>query len=293
MYQIRNKNAGKEAVWIVPPKISIGSANDNALILKEAGIQAHHAQLQIKNDKVYLLPIDNAKDIWVNGNTFINAIELHVGDVIKLHNTELELLLPEYDNNANELPRLDSNVDKWFLETLNGDNKGKRLKLKKSTVIGRLENCDIQLHDEKMSRQHARLDIIGGALKITDMGSANGCFINGSKVTSCYARAEDHLKVGESEFRIIGPFLDSEKTTISESPLKQTKTHPVKSETPVEKPNVVPLRKEQALKPKLTANDTENKNVTKAPLNTQWWLITLGLVLIAGSLVYLLLMGQK
>lgn len=287
MYQIRNKNAGKEAVWIVPPKISIGSANDNALILKEAGIQTHHAQLQIKNDKVYLLPIDNAKDIWVNGNAFINAIELHVGDVIKLHNTELELLLPEHDNNANELPRLDSNVDKWFLEAFNGDNKGKRYKLKKSTVIGRLENCDIQLDDEKMSRQHARLDIIGGALKITDMGSANGCFINGSKVTSCYARPEDQLKVGESEFKIIGPFLDSEKTTISDSPVQQAKIRPVKNENALEKLNSVSVQKEQLLESSVALNKTEDKNKNTL-FNSKWLLITLGLLLAASALVYVM-----
>jgi pSer/pThr/pTyr-binding forkhead associated (FHA) protein len=285
MYQIRNKNAGKEAVWIVPPKISIGSANDNALILKETGIQAHHAQLQIKNDKVYLLPIENAKDIWVNGNAFINAIELHVGDVIKLHNTELELLLPEHDNNTNELPRLDSNVDKWFLETLNGDNKGKRFKLKKSTVIGRLESCDIQLHDEKMSRQHARLDIIGGALKITDMGSANGCFINGNKVTSTYARPEDQLKVGESEFKIIGPFLDSEKTTISDSPVQQAKIRPVKNENALEKLNSVSVQKEQLLESAVVLNKTENK---KPAFSSKWLLVTLVFLLAVGVFVYVM-----
>lgn len=285
MYQIRKRSAGKEAIWLVPPKISIGSANDNALILKETGIQAHHAQLQIKNDKIYLLPMENAKNIWVNGNAFINAIELHVGDVIKLHNTELELLLPEYDNNTNELPRLDSNVDKWFLEMLNGDNKGKRFKLKKSTLIGRLENCDIQLHDEKMSRQHARLDIIGGALKITDMGSANGCFINGNKVTSTYARAEDQLKVGESEFKIIGPFLDSGKTTISDSAAHQAKIRTVKNIPPLEKPNSVSVHKEPLSESVVALNKTEDKN-KKPVFNSKWLLIPLFLLLALGVSFY-------
>jgi len=48
--------------------------------------------------------------------------------------------------------------------------------------IGRLNTCDIVISDLSVSKMHAKIDHQHGQITITDLGSTNGTFVNGSKV---------------------------------------------------------------------------------------------------------------
>jgi hypothetical protein len=48
--------------------------------------------------------------------------------------------------------------------------------------IGRLNTCDIVINDTSVSKMHAKIDHQHGQITITDLGSTNGTFVNGSKV---------------------------------------------------------------------------------------------------------------
>lgn len=50
-------------------------------------------------------------------------------------------------------------------------------------VIGRSRTCDVVVPSAKVSRQHAKLNLQGGQLWIEDLGSANGVWHDGVKVT--------------------------------------------------------------------------------------------------------------
>lgn len=49
-------------------------------------------------------------------------------------------------------------------------------------TIGRLNTCDIVIIDPSVSKMHAKIDNHHGQITITDLGSTNGTFVNGSKV---------------------------------------------------------------------------------------------------------------
>jgi pSer/pThr/pTyr-binding forkhead associated (FHA) protein len=49
-------------------------------------------------------------------------------------------------------------------------------------VIGRDPNSDIVINDAEVSRQHARLSLIGSSYQIQDMGSTNGSFVDGGRL---------------------------------------------------------------------------------------------------------------
>jgi hypothetical protein len=55
-----------------------------------------------------------------------------------------------------------------------------------SCVLGRANDCFIRLagmaHDENISRHHCQLDIAPPVVRLRDLGSLNGTFLNGSKV---------------------------------------------------------------------------------------------------------------
>lgn len=70
--------------------------------------------------------------------------------------------------------------------------------------IGRAPPADIQVVDEGMSRRHARLCREGEGIVLEDLGSRNGTFCNGVRVTRHELRDGDKIQVGaRTVFRFV------------------------------------------------------------------------------------------
>ena len=66
-------------------------------------------------------------------------------------------------------------------------------------IIGRADNCDIQVKSKDISRYHCSLDLEGERVFIEDMGSGNGTFVNGREITERYQLIKgDRLKLGDT-----------------------------------------------------------------------------------------------
>lgn len=64
--------------------------------------------------------------------------------------------------------------------------------------IGRAPDCDLILHDSRVSRRHARLVARDGVLVLTDLRSTNGTRVNGHRVTEVVLGAGDRIDVGDT-----------------------------------------------------------------------------------------------
>lgn len=69
-------------------------------------------------------------------------------------------------------------------------------------LIGRHEECDIQLNSRKVSRKHCVIAQVGDALIIRDLGSTNGVRINGLRVDDGTLRTGDQLTIGNFHYRV-------------------------------------------------------------------------------------------
>jgi predicted component of type VI protein secretion system len=69
------------------------------------------------------------------------------------------------------------------------------------TVIGRGTDCAIRLQDESVSRRHLRVLTIMGETFIEDLGSTNGTFINGERVTKTQLNDGDIVQLGRVHLR--------------------------------------------------------------------------------------------
>lgn len=69
-------------------------------------------------------------------------------------------------------------------------------------VIGRLPECSIVLNDTNVSRRHAQVALEDGSVVVTDLGSTNGTFVNGKRVTRATVRPGDELAIGTSRLRV-------------------------------------------------------------------------------------------
>ena len=66
--------------------------------------------------------------------------------------------------------------------------------------IGRLSSAHLCVEDEKVSRIHAVIEVSdGGAVSIIDMGSVEGTFVNGKRISSTTkVRKGDQLQFGST-----------------------------------------------------------------------------------------------
>ncbi len=65
-------------------------------------------------------------------------------------------------------------------------------------TLGREGSSAIAVNDPEVSRQHARVAFQAGGYVIEDLGSTNGTFVNGSRITGPYALSnDDEIGLGE------------------------------------------------------------------------------------------------
>jgi Ca-activated chloride channel family protein len=81
--------------------------------------------------------------------------------------------------------------------------QNQKFQLFADTSIGRSHDNEMMIHDDSISRRHARIFFVDGHFVLSDMGSTNGCAINGLDVLDKSARLThgDIIKIGFVEFR--------------------------------------------------------------------------------------------
>lgn len=69
-----------------------------------------------------------------------------------------------------------------------------------TTIVGRREDADFRIPLTDVSRKHCRIVKNGNVLKVEDLGSSNGTYVNGQKVQSAKLNPGDTLQVGPVPF---------------------------------------------------------------------------------------------
>ncbi|MET7420126.1 FHA domain-containing protein [Dactylosporangium sp. NPDC005555] len=70
----------------------------------------------------------------------------------------------------------------------------------------------VVLEDRDISRRHARLELAGDDLLLTDLGSTNGTFVNDERVTRRVLVTGDRLRIGR--FELVWAFIDPDATAL-------------------------------------------------------------------------------
>ena len=68
------------------------------------------------------------------------------------------------------------------------------------TVMGRREDCDFRIPLGDISRKHCRIIKEDNTLKIEDLGSSNGTYVNGKRIHESELQAGDTVQIGPCVF---------------------------------------------------------------------------------------------
>lgn len=70
------------------------------------------------------------------------------------------------------------------------------------TLIGRLDDCQIRIQSGKISRHHCEIVFDGQSLKLNDLGSSNGTYLNQERVEQAELKAGDLVAIGSLVFLV-------------------------------------------------------------------------------------------
>jgi ABC-type multidrug transport system ATPase subunit/pSer/pThr/pTyr-binding forkhead associated (FHA) protein len=76
-------------------------------------------------------------------------------------------------------------------------------------TVGRLPDNDVVLDDLLVSRRHAQLDLTPSGYRLTDLGTGNGTYVNGQRVTETVLQPGDVIGIGHALLQLDGDHLVS------------------------------------------------------------------------------------
>jgi hypothetical protein len=70
-------------------------------------------------------------------------------------------------------------------------------------LVGRSSECDVVVDSKKVSRKHCCIAVVGEHLVVKDLGSTNGCRVNGQRRDECKVVEGDELTIADLHYRFI------------------------------------------------------------------------------------------
>ena len=71
------------------------------------------------------------------------------------------------------------------------------------TLLGQSATCQVQLKDREVSRRHVALEVSQVGVKITDLSSTNGTFVNGARVEVAHLTGSERIQIGSTILRLV------------------------------------------------------------------------------------------
>ena len=119
-----------------------------------------------------------------------------------------------------------------------GATPGKTYPLdKEETLVGRELVNDIALSDPEVSRRHARFVIRDEGVFVEDLGSTNGTFLNGIRVSGPQQlRLGDEITFGEKVVLVFETYIEEEDVSMFTPEIEKTPVPELREEEPVFEP---------------------------------------------------------
>src|SRR5687768_17137067 len=70
-------------------------------------------------------------------------------------------------------------------------------------LVGKGPVCDVRLTDPQVSRRHLSLELQGRRIRLRDLGSTNGTFVDGVSVIDGFLRGGEVLRIGTTAFFVV------------------------------------------------------------------------------------------
>ena len=194
-----------QAVNLDQSRITIGREGANMVVLEAGDVSGYHAELHCESGAVFLVDLGSSNGTRVNGKKINQRQKLAAWDRVAFGSVEAEVIDTEGRRPTQMFRAVDqaeesADAGPWRIVGGRG-----AFEISGRHVIGRDAGCDFKIASNSVSRRHARLEVREGRLMVTDLGSANGTFVNGERVRERALGVGDEVKFDVESFRVEGP----------------------------------------------------------------------------------------
>ncbi|WP_299975323.1 FHA domain-containing protein [uncultured Pseudoteredinibacter sp.] len=284
----QSQSSGLHEVWLVEPRLVIGTARECQLVLRDEGLKKQHAVVDITGESLRLRALGPL--IEINGRPINEGevCELNTGDKLSIASVVMDVVDPKLERRdqnpaAAAAAQQSSNKQEWALKANHSALSDRVYKLGEQTVVGRSSECDIVLAAAHLSRQHARLFLDQGALYVRDLGSSNGTFLNGVRVEEARVRRGDELAFDSLSFGVLGPAETVDKTLLR-APVNPTIARPVRPK-PAEQASAATVPDLQKGRAQLQTGPAQSENDEEKQSSSSLTFLAIAAVLVTAVLV--------
>lgn len=211
MLKLRFNDGRQDPIWVVEKNFTIGSADDNSLVIDDASVSPLHAKLTHTRQTFVLKDLGSAQGTQVNGKT-INQHAVACRDVLQFGDVEITIVDPAAE-------QLDY---QWSLiacsNFLTGQEYPLRMNANGNVIIGRGKRCDIAFPGTHLSKEHAKFTATAHGLEVEDLDSENGVFVNDERTKGALLQPGDKLRLDVYSFRVFGPGILLPKSAVAKAP---------------------------------------------------------------------------
>jgi ABC-2 type transport system ATP-binding protein len=219
---VEGREAGRQ--FSVTRATLIGQDPNADVVIADADVAPQHASLMLAGDGVIVEDLGSTGGTFVNGSRITGSRRLQVGDRIRVGATVLEVrpstsasaetegdprdrratrgrdtvLMPQPETRESPAARRITIPPMPMLVFVGGPRDGREVPVGRQVVFGRDAGAaDVVLDDPEVSRRHAAFSPAGAGLTAQDLGSTNGTFVNGARLTGVVALNDsDRVQLG-------------------------------------------------------------------------------------------------
>lgn len=238
--EIRRDGGQRDVLSVeVKTTLTIGRSEDNALVLEDGNVSRYHCVIAHDGHRWVIDDLNSMNGITVNGERTgslalkrddlisIRPFTLKVVSVSELHGetsileTDAAVFGEEVDEDATvinsgrgneksdlypddeDATHVKSANSQYMLAIKSGEGADRKMTLQGNILVGRDSGCDVVIDDPLVSRQHLRLESIGGNVRFTNLSSVNVTHHNGEVSGEGSLAHGDTLRIGKTELGFV------------------------------------------------------------------------------------------
>jgi ABC-type multidrug transport system ATPase subunit len=190
------------------PAYWIGRDPEADIVVDEPLVSWRHAVLRIADGRWLLLDTNSTNGTFADGER-VRRVEITDSCQVRLGHPDAG---PIVSCSITEMPDRGASAQPlatavWSAQGTGGDRFPSAVMPLQAKVlrIGRSADNGVVVADLGVSRRHAELRRLpGGEYEIADLGSHNGTFLNGQRVTKATVTGADVIGIGPATFRLVG-----------------------------------------------------------------------------------------
>jgi pSer/pThr/pTyr-binding forkhead associated (FHA) protein/tetratricopeptide (TPR) repeat protein len=214
---ITKNDAHVETKVLTPGVYSLGRLDGNDVVLDDRQVSRNHAKMIVSDQSVKLEDLGSANKIFMD-DVQVDQVELRPGQSAQIRPFTLALsALPGDDDrtmvlgadaarppdDATMIMAAPSTAPKMKLAVIRGQDVGLEFTLDPGIlVVGRADDCSLQLTDPMVSRRHAEFEVGATEILVRDLGSTVGTIVNEVRVQAHRLHPGDIVTLGGTVFEL-------------------------------------------------------------------------------------------